>query len=71
MANTSLTKAEIREIVKDEMTKFLSKELEKEMTTLLKRGRPREEVVDLMKNALTSLYKYMWIRKDVWQNDIK
>ena len=71
MANTSLTKAEIREIVKDEMTKFLSKELEKEMTTLLKRGRPREEVVDLMKNALTLLYKYMWIRKDVWQNDIK
>ena len=71
MANTDLTKTEVKDIVNDEMSKFFSNELEKEVSKLLKRGKPRDEVVSLMKKALTSLYKYMWIRKDVWQNDIK
>ncbi len=71
MANTEITKAEIKDIVGDELSKFVSNELEKEVAKLLKNGKPRDEVVNLMKIALTSLYKYMWIRKDVWQNDIK
>ena len=71
MAESNLTKAEIKDIVTDEMSKFISKELENEVSKLLKRGKPREQVVDLMKDALSSVYKYMWIRKDVWQNDIK
>ena len=71
MADTNLTKAEIKDIVKDEISGFITNELENEMAKLLKKGKPRDEVVNLMKIALTSLYKYMWVRKDVWQNDIK
>lgn len=71
MADTNLTKKEIEQIVIDEIGNFVAKELENEMLKLLKRGKPRDEVVNLMKTALTALYKYMWIRKDVWQNDIK
>lgn len=71
MAENNLTKKDVQDIVKDEMSKFISSKLEEEISKLLKRGKPREEVVDLMKSALTSLYKYMWIRKDVWTNDIK
>jgi hypothetical protein len=71
MAKTNLTKTEIKDIVNDEMSKFVTRELENEMTKLLKTGKPRDEMVDLIKVALTALYKYMWIRKDVWQNDIR
>jgi hypothetical protein len=71
MAESNLTRQEIKNIVSDEISNFVSKELEDEMKKLLKRGKPRDEVVALMKTALTALYKYMWIRKDVWQNDIK
>lgn len=71
MAETNLSKGEIKDIVSDEITKFISNELENEVAKLLKRGKPRTEMVELIKTALTSLYKYMWIRKDVWTNDIK
>ena len=71
MAESNLTKNQIVDIVNDEMSKFISKKLEDEMTKLLKNGKPRKEIVDLTKNALESLYKYMWIRRSVWQNDIK
>lgn len=71
MADSNLTKSEIRDIVGDEISRFMTSKLEDEVSKLIKRGKARNEVVDLMKTALTSLYKYMWIRKDVWQNDIK
>ena len=66
-----MTKQDIKDVVTDEITKFVSKDLENEMKLLLQKGKARDEVVALMKKALTALYKYMWIRKDVWQNDIK
>jgi hypothetical protein len=71
IAYTKLTKQEIKDIVSDELSNFVSKELENEVKNLLAKGKARDEVVALMKTALTALYKYMWIRKDVWQNDIK
>lgn len=71
MAKDSLTKSQVRDIVVDEISKFVSSELESETEKLLKRGKPREEVINMMKNAIAALTKYMWIRKDVWQNDIK
>ena len=71
MANTDLTRKDVEEIVSNEIGKFVTKELEDEVRNLIKRGKPREEIIGLMKTALTALYKYMWIRKDVWQNDIK
>ena len=71
IAYTELTKQEIKDIVADEISNFVSKELESEVKSLLQKGKARDEVVDLMKKALSALYKYMWIRKEVWQNDIK
>ena len=71
MADSNLTTKDVEVIVKDEINKFVTKELEEEVRKMLKRGKPREEIISLMKTALTALYKYMWIRKDVWQNDIK
>jgi hypothetical protein len=66
-----MTKQDIKDIVSDELSNFVSKELESEVKKLLEKGKARDEIVALMKTALTALYKYMWIRKDVWQNDIK
>jgi hypothetical protein len=71
MADTNLTRKQVQDIVTDEISKFVSQDLESEVDRLLKRGKPRDEVINLMKTALTALYKYMWIRKDVWQSDIK
>jgi len=68
---TELNKTEIREIVTDEISRFISKELENELHKLMKNGKPRDEVVNIIQAALTSLYKYMFIRSSVWKADIK
>jgi hypothetical protein len=34
-------------------------------------SKSRSEVLDITKKGLESLYKYMWIRREVWKGDIK
>jgi len=67
----NLSKSDVQKIVKDEINNFVSKQLENEISKELKRGKARQDVNELIKNALTELYKYMWVRRTIWQNDIK
>ena len=69
----NLSKSEVRNIVKDEMDKFMRNEIEKEIAKIMKNAnsKPRAEVLKIVKNALAAFAKYMWIRKTIWQSDIR
>lgn len=73
MQDKAINKTEIKEIIKDEINKFYDKEFANKLKELLnKPGSPaRKEMVELIKKALFSVHKFMYIRKDVWGNDIK
>jgi len=68
---TELKKQDVKNIVRDEIKKFVSSELEKEITKSIKSGQSKKEVGELIRNALIALYRFMWIRKDVWGSDVK
>lgn len=68
-----LTKTDIKKIVSDEFDKKFN---ELFVTTLVKELKnnnspARKELVDLMKKAMISVHKFMWMRREAWQNEIK
>jgi hypothetical protein len=68
-----LTKKDVENIVKDEIDKFINKKFKDEFVKQIKSttGQGRKEILELVKNALEELYKYMWIRRSVWKNEIR
>ena len=64
---------DIENIVNDEMKKFLSSELDTIMAKILKKNTSdsREVTKDLVKQGLSKLAEFLYIRRSVWQNDIK
>ena len=69
----NLTNTDVKDIVRDEISKFAQKELEAKLTEILKSptSKYRKELVEIIKKAITSVHKFMYIRKDVWGNDVK
>lgn len=68
-----LTKTDIKKIVSDEFDKKFN---ELFVNTLVKEFKnnnspARKELVDLMKKAMISVHKFMWMRREAWQNEIK
>jgi hypothetical protein len=63
---------EVKEIVNDEIKKFVSNSLDKEMKKILhnSNGQTREELVTTLKNTLDSVFKLLWQKKDFWKSDI-
>jgi len=64
---------DIREIVNDEIKKFIGDSLDKEIKKILHNGnsQSRQELIDTIKNALDAVYKVLWQKKDFWKTDIK
>jgi len=64
---------DIKEIINDEIKKFVNDSLDKEVKRILRssNSQSRQEVVDIIKNALDSVYKVLWQKKDFWKTDIK
>lgn len=62
-----------REIVNSEIKKFVSDSLDKEMRKVLhdSNSKTRDEMIQSFKNALESVVKVLWQKKDFWKNDIK
>lgn len=58
---------------KDEMNKFVGDNLDKEMAKKIhdKNSKSRAEIVSLVKDALESVFKLLWMKKDFWKTDIK
>jgi len=64
---------EVKEIVNSEIKKFVDDSLDKEMKKILRNSnsQSRDEVINTIKNAMESVYKMLWQKKDFWKADIK
>lgn len=71
--NKQYTKEEITKMINDEMKSFIKSELENEVKKLIAKsnGNVRNEINDMVKNGLSKLAEFLWVRKGVWQSDIK
>lgn len=65
-----MSTTEVKEIVRSEVKKVIKDELAKMLKTSIRNGDLKMDTNKLIKNALTDLYKFMWNRKGVWQNEI-
>ena len=68
-----LTKTDIKKIVSDEFDKKFNELFLNTLVKELKNNNSpaRKELVDLMKKAMISVHKFMWMRREAWQNEIK
>lgn len=69
----NLSKSDIKKIINDELDNFAKNKLDAEVGAIMKKSNSttRKETVKLAKDALAAFAKYMWIRKTIWQADIK
>jgi ATP-dependent Lon protease len=68
-----MDKTDVKAIVNDEIKKFVSDSLDKEIRKKLHspNSASRDEVISAIKNALDSLVKVLWQKKEFWKTDIK
>lgn len=68
-----MEKAEIKQIVDDEIKKFLSDYLDKEVKKLLKstNSGTRGELISTIKDSFEAVYKNLWQKRDFWRNEIR
>jgi len=68
-----MNKAEIRDIIKTEISKFIDSSLDNEMQKILSKSntKSREEIIKTIKNSLEAVYKVLWQKRDFWKSDIK
>ena len=66
-------KKEIKKVVKDEIEKFLSSNLDKEVGKRVENSnsKVRKVLVTLIKDSIETVLKVLWQKKDVWKNDIR
>ncbi len=64
---------EVKEIINSEISKFLKDNLDNEIKKILHNpnSKSRDEMILSIKNAMESVYKVLWQKKDFWKNDIK
>ena len=63
----------VRAIVREEINKVIKDELDKEIKKILAKSnsQTRTEMISTIKDALESVYKLLWQKRDFWKNDIK
>lgn len=68
-----LTKTDIKKIVSDEFDKKFNELFVNTLVKELKNNNSpaRKELVEMMKKAMISVHKFMWMRREAWQNEIK
>ncbi len=68
-----MDKTEVKAIVNDEIKKFVGDSIDKEISKIVrnKNSATREELIQTIKNALDSLVKILWQKKEFWKTDIK
>lgn len=71
--NKEYKESDIKKIVNDEITKYVSSSLDIEINKLLrsKNSKSREELVIILKQSLESVFKQLWVKRDFWKTDIK
>lgn len=68
-----MDKNEVKSIIDGEIKKFVNDSLDKEISKILRKSnsQSRTELINTMKNALDSVYKLLWMKKEFWKADIK
>lgn len=68
-----MTKPEISKIVRDEIKKFASDSLDDEIKRLIKKNgtQTRDEMIKTIADAIESVYKTLWTKRQFWKSDIK
>lgn len=68
-----MDKLDIKEIVVDEIGKFVNDNLDKEVKKILSKSssQTRGEAISIIKNAMEAVYKVLWQKRDFWKTDIK
>lgn len=68
-----MEKLETKQIVVDEIKKFLSDNLDKEVKKILHNGNSesRAEMINSIKNSFEAVYKNLWQKRDFWKNEIR
>lgn len=63
---------DVKKIVNDEIKKFVNDSLDKEVKKILSKSgsQTRNETITTIKNALESVYKVLWQKRDFWKTDI-
>lgn len=64
---------EVKEIVRSEIKKFVDDSLDREIKKILRNSnsQSRGELIATIKNAVESVYKLLWQKRDFWKADIK
>ena len=64
---------DVKKIVNDEIKKLVNDSLDKEIKRILHSGnsQSREELIATIKNAIESVYKVLWQKREFWKTDIK
>lgn len=67
------SKEEIKKIISDEIKQFIKNELDVELKKLMSKSNSesRKEMTNVVKDGLAKFAEFMFIRKGIWQNDIK
>lgn len=67
-----MNKEEVTTIVNDEVKKFVSNSLDKEMKKILHGNtETRNELINTIRNSMEAVYKSLWQKREIWKNDIK
>lgn len=68
-----LKEVDVRKIIKDELRKFSEEALDKEVAKLLSKRNSdtRSEQLKTIKDALESVFKVLWQKRDFWKSDVK
>lgn len=64
---------DVKEIVRDEISKFVNDSLDREIKKVLRKSnsQSRDELISTIKNAIEAVYKVLWQKRDFWKTDIK
>ena len=70
---TQYTKEELKKIVNTEIKSFVRNELDAELKKIMAKTNSdsRKEMTNVVKDGLAKFAEFMFIRKGIWQNDIK
>jgi len=68
-----MDKLEVKDIIKDEINKFIANALDVEIKKILSKSnsQSRGEMISTIKNAMEAVYKVLWQKRDFWKTDIR
>lgn len=68
-----MEESKVKEIIRNEVKSYMDSKIDKTVATYIKHNgsETRSELAKVLREAILAVHKFMWLRKDTWQNDIK